>query len=286
MKYLATLLGLLLLSAFAIANEIDNLQTREDVLQFLRKRGHKRLDDIFVTDDKIPDTSTFGKSKFFKLDLDQNGLTDLVVNGKYLLAVTDRGNEKYLINYIDRGMFLSLFKFTLTNIIYINQKPLLAIKGRSWFKSNLDSIRMDTLILRPGGFAEYNPSPDKLTIEEIYLETSGCYGTCPIFELSIKANKSATFNAIEYNEKKGNFKTTINDSTYQQLIETINYIKLQSLKNKYRVNWTDDQTVTLEIKYNNGQVKKIEDYGAIGTFGLESLYNQLFNLRHTQDWKE
>ncbi|AEW00189.1 hypothetical protein A4D02_28355 [Niastella koreensis] len=282
MKHITTLIILLLTSAFAIGNEIDNLKTNEDVQEFLCK-VNKYLDDIFHTVNKIPDNSPFGKGKFFKLDLDQNGLTDLVVNGKYLLAVTDNGNGKFHIHSIDKGAF-TLFKYTLTDIIKINKTPLLVIKGYPGRLSNRDTTTKDTLVLRPGGFAEYNPAPDKLTIEEINFETSGCYGECPIFELSIKADKSANFNAIEYNDKKGEFKTIIDDSTYLQLIATINYIKLPSLKNKYRVNWTDDQTVTLEIKYNNGQIKKIEDYGAIGTFGLENLYDQLFSLRGTQHW--
>lgn len=92
--------------------------------------------------------------------------------------------------------------------------------------------------------------------------------------------------AIEYNKRSGHFTTTIDDAHYRQLTAMINYVKLRSLKNKYAVRWTDDQTVSLEIKYNNGLVKKIEDYGAIGTFGLECLYNQLFALRNTQDWKK
>jgi hypothetical protein len=63
-------------------------------------------------------------------------------------------------------------------------------------------------------------------------------------------------------------------------------LKLTSLKDEYSVNWTDDQTSTLEIKFNNGQIKRISDYGMIGTFGLEHIYDQLFALRKTQKWKK
>lgn len=64
----------------------------------------------------------------------------------------------------------------------------------------------------------------------------------------------------------------------------INYIQLSSLKGRYRVNWTDDQTAKLEIKFNDGQVKEISDYGMIGTFGLDLLYEKFFTLRKTQEW--
>lgn len=76
MKHFTTLVVLLLMSAFAFANEIDNLQTNEEVQQFLCKQVNKDLDDVFLIDNKIPDTSFFGKGKFFKVDLDQNGLID------------------------------------------------------------------------------------------------------------------------------------------------------------------------------------------------------------------
>jgi len=54
--------------------------------------------------------------------------------------------------------------------------------------------------------------------------------------------------------------------------------------NSYRVSWTDDQTSTLKITYDNGKVKTIRDYGLIGTFGLSQAYKLLFDLRGSQPW--
>ena len=147
------------------------------------------------------------------------------------------------------------------------------------------TAKTDTLILKFGDFYEYNSAPNNFKIEEINFSTSGCYGTCPIFELKIKADRTANYNAQQYNDKNGKFKTTLDTASYNNLVETINYIKLISLKDEYSVNWTDDQTAKLEIKFNNSPTKKISDYGEIGTFGLEHLYDKLFALRKTQQWK-
>jgi hypothetical protein len=57
------------------------------------------------------------------------------------------------------------------------------------------------------------------------------------------------------------------------------------LQNNYAVNWTDDQTCTLTITYNNEQTKTITDYGEIGTNGLRIIYDRLFALRKNQKWK-
>lgn len=52
-----------------------------------------------------------------------------------------------------------------------------------------------------------------------------------------------------------------------------------NLEKDYAVGWTDDQSCTLKIVYDNNKTKVIEDYGLIGTFGLKKLYQQLFELR-------
>ena len=137
----------------------------------------------------------------------------------------------------------------------------------------------DTLIFKFGDFYEYNPSPDNFSIQAISISTTPCYGSCPIFELDIKGDGTANYDAQEYNDKTGKFKAIIDTASFSKLIQTINYIKLTSLKDAYRVHWTDDQTVTLEIKFNDALVKKISDYGKIGTYGLQHLYSQLFALR-------
>ncbi|MBO9203191.1 MULTISPECIES: DUF6438 domain-containing protein [Niastella] len=172
-------------------------------------------------------------------------------------------------------------------IFYLRKKPLLVVTTSDLpYGKNKIVTRTDTLIWQPSGLINYNPHPDHLKIEQINFTTTSCYGTCPVFQLTISPDKSAAFNGIRYNTVTGKFKSTIDKSTYKQLIKTINSIKLTALKNDYDVDWTDDQSVKLEIKYNNGQVKKIDDYGAIGTFGLENLYNQLFAIAKTQHWEK
>jgi hypothetical protein len=62
-------------------------------------------------------------------------------------------------------------------------------------------------------------------------------------------------------------------------------MNLKSLQDNYRVPWTDDQTSWLKIKFNDGSVKEIQDYGLRGSFGLRLLYNIFFDLRSSENWK-
>jgi len=284
MKTYTTILVLFLTVKLGFANDIDSLMTKEDVEKFLIKINSKcEKYDVFNTSKKKY-TSIYNKEKFLKLDVDNNGLTDLIINGKYFFVVTDIGNGHYESSFIERGK-ITLSNYTLINIIYKDNAPLLLMKNYFKYKDTTNNSNVDTLIFKFGDFIEFNSMPDNLKIEKIKFSTSGCFGSCPIFEISILPNGNVAYKAIEYNEKSGKFKAIIDKNSYNNILQTINYIKLPSLKDKYEVNWTDDETVTLEIIYNSGQVKIINDYGGIGTFGLENLYHQLFVLRDTLNWK-
>jgi hypothetical protein len=269
---------------FDFANEIDNLKTNKEVNKFLSENVLPKDSTIVALDENKANPAPFGKNKFYKLDLDNNGLTDLVIDGKYFLAVSDKGNKEFGIHLIDRGAF-SDNKYTLVNILSENGTQHLIIRSYNADTNKIgEKVTEKNLILKFNDFMEFNSKPDDFKIEEIKFSTSGCFGSCPIFNLNIGQNKTASYEAIEYNDEKGIYKSPIDAASFDSLVQTINYIGLLNLKNKYRVPWTDDQASTLEIKYNHGKIKSISDYGMIGTFGLENLYNQLFKLRKSQKW--
>ena len=267
----------------ALSNSIDEIQTARDVNLFLErafpKYGSALLDEnAFVTSD-------YGKNKFYKLDLDGNGLTDLLVDGSDLVAVLNTDGENYTYHYLDIGSS-DIYTHTVVNIIRQADQPLLVIRGfNSEAKVALTKETEKTILFKFGEFIEYNPEPDKFRIQKIAFETTGCYGTCPVLEMRIDERRRATYHAIHFNERKGNFSSLISLDAFNKLVDTINYLGLKRLKDDYAVGHTDDQAATLTITYDNGQVRKIEDYGMEGSFGLANLYNQLFDLRTSQKWR-
>lgn len=131
-----------------------------------------------------------------------------------------------------------------------------------------------------------------------------CYGTCPVFTLKLNKSGSSEFIAENYIffkhddpdfEKKsqkafekgeGTFKTGIKKADFQNLENLLNYINFPEFRENYAVNWTDSQTATLVITYDDGKIKKVKDYGLSGTYGLKRLYTLLFDMRFNQDWKK
>lgn len=120
---------------------------------------------------------------------------------------------------------------------------------------------------------------------QLSFNTDPCFGTCPIFSMTINGNGEAQFNAEKFNDREGNFVEVIRPGQLDSLRRLITNANLQSLKNDYAVSWTDMPTYTLTVKLNNGQSKTIRDYGPSGPEKLKQLYHFLFSLRQSQDWK-
>lgn len=285
MKVLFLAIIVNIISFVVYSNPIDSIETKEDVLRFLAEKTGIKFKYKQVFDTTIADTGKFGKNKFFKTDIDGNGLTDLLVNGNNLFAVTDIGNNKYKIHLIDNAS-LTRRRYTLKDIIYDNGQVLIVISPHSGLPfSGIDIQKYDTLIYKFDCFIEYNPFPKKYLIDRVEFSTSRCMGTCPVFEMTIDKKMNAKFIAKEFNQKSGSFKTVLDTASFNHLMNLICYIDFPLLDYMYSVDWEEDQTANLTIYYDVNKVIKIIDYGLVGTFGLEKLYDVFFEMRKKQQWK-
>jgi hypothetical protein len=125
----------------------------------------------------------------------------------------------------------------------------------------------------------------KTEITEINFNANPCFGYCPFFEMRIKKNGEAIYNAVQDNKLSGLFTTTIKKSQMDKLIKLIEKAEFLSLQNNYSTTASDNSTYILKIKLKNGQVKTIEDYGPSGPANLKLVYDLIFSLRDSQDWK-
>ena len=304
-KYLSTILLILIAFHIAKANRVDDLKTDKDVAVFIaglqKKLPGKDREDFMLkataslkrslTGCNFPINSTV--RNWAKLDINKDGLTDLLVMGfvnsfrPYLII--DRGEFDFEIIPIQYGFspmeceFATIQKGKEDFIIFhrIEFAWLPQSHGNATEKDHVDTLtyKFDALI-------ENNDQKANLKIDSIILETTPCYGMCPIYTMRINADGNLFFKAQEYNKIKGNFKSKISNERFKEIMNVLNYIKINRVESRYRVPWTDDQTSTLTIKFTNGKVKVIEDYGMIGTFGLQKLYSLISDLRESQTWEK
>ncbi|HEY2722347.1 MAG TPA: DUF6438 domain-containing protein [Chitinophagaceae bacterium] len=276
-------LWILLLYSNCLANKIDDLKTIEDVYHFLVKNVDKKFKKNFPLDEnsKNEDTAAYARNKFFKVDIDNNHLTDLVLYGyTNFLIVLDNGSNHYTVRNLDRGSF-SLDLVSLVSIDTSGLQKKIIVQ-----ESQLPRERLDTLVYKFNNFIEYNSNPPaNFNIDSISFKTSPCFGTCPIFEMSINKKREVTYKAINFNDETGEFHGTIPRAEFDELLSILKYLQPDRLEDNYSVSWTDDQTATTTINYN-GRTKSITDYGEIGTFGLSLLYSKFFIWRSTIGWAE
>jgi hypothetical protein len=143
----------------------------------------------------------------------------------------------------------------------------------------------DTLVVRFGEILEYNPAPsDGFRFDSINIVTSGCFGVCAMFEMTIVAGGDAWYHAIRFNDEEGYFVGRLSNEELKDLSELLQYMALDKLDTNYEVNWTDDQTVFLVVSYDH-KIKRVRDYGKQGTFGLQLLYARLFWYRKKLKWQ-
>ena len=300
-----------------IPTTIDSLNSISDVEKFIRLKNKdfkdfnlvtiknfKRNDERDIVFKRLADSLNVTQS-FYKSDIDNNGFTDIIIMGDNhncgdypcvysTLALMSFGKDS--IRTIDFRKGLS-HEFGIPKIISENNRQFLEfyspidLYGDDYKKAKRKYNKV-ALVYKFDAFIEKNENPKQYKIQKIEYETFGCYGSCPIFQLSLNSDYSGKFRAEHFNFEKsfqkgeeGNFSAKIDKTHYNQLVEILNYIDFPNLKNNYSVGWTDDQESKLKITYDNGKTKIISDYGLVGTYGLTRLHELLSELRHNQQWK-
>jgi hypothetical protein len=296
------------------ANKIDSLTTDEDILTFLgtvdkefaattpRRAGFLSMDSLVARFKcgLLPDITQL--KNWDKVDFDMDGRTDLLTMIHWIpiseyamddvdIYVTfDDGNDSFRTIRLSTGI-LSRCQFAKPIFFHGNAGLLFYHDEYTLRKGevnilDLESFRKrDTLIYKDGRFIEFNNRTSPKKVKFIEFRTSECFGTCPVFLMRINNDQKAVYHAIKYNPTEGKLKATIREHEFQEITKLIGYLKIDQLKDEYRVGWTDDQTGFLKIHFEDGSIKQIQDYGLIGSFGLKGLYKLLFDLRENQEWK-
>lgn len=141
------------------------------------------------------------------------------------------------------------------------------------------------LLLLLGSCALKKPE-EKNNIQKVQFSAGACFGTCPIFNMVIQENGNAEFDAKNFNDVEGKFKTVIQKPQLDSLFKLINQAKITSLKDHYDAEITCQPTYDLVVVFRDGKTKHISDYGPSGPDELGKIYSMLFSLRETQDWQK
>lgn len=310
-KSLLLLFSCSIASLGSVANIIDSLNTNEQVLSFVRSLD-KHYKNVFIIppkpierqSDYILPVNAFQSKVFEKIDLDNNGQTDILFNG-YI--------DYYAGNSTCNRLSIMIFafpddSFTVKELIISHHVEFFAariLRTDSISYLNIEEVTMkpdangqrfhphltvDTLACLFNEFIEKS-KPNNLQIEKIEFCAWGGLGTFSDLKLVIKndevimESRSTMHPPLTAIDSGGVFKSSINSPVYSKLIGLTRHIDFMQLKPTYSVAWTDGIEAGLKITYKDGKVKKINDYGLVGTRALASFQRFLLNLRYTLQWK-
>ncbi len=312
MKNKTTILLILTISQFAFGNRIDSLSGDKEVEKFV-KEVNKVLSS-FEFDDinkAYHDSTVLIRAKqlnvenFIICDLTNDRYQDLLVYGKLhgkfqpIVIAFEPKTGKYRYFLFRRNPFRSLYLASIqtvdsTNILMIseyfigryNDIPVMEMPDGTI--KRLEDNRSDwkdfKLIYKFDNFIEYNPNPDFYPIESVTFKTSGCYGPCEIFK--VKLNQFDTIAYFKISDHKGKEIKTINKKLewyeFQEISNILNYIDFTNFEPYYTMNWTDDQSISTEIVYQDEEKiksKRTSDYAKLGTYGLMLIYKKIYEIR-------
>ncbi len=120
----------------------------------------------------------------------------------------------------------------------------------------------------------------------IRLKRTPCYGECPAYMLTVKADGKVNFFGQDFTETKGQAEGEISVKKIKQLIQLFKKAKFFELKDNYITEncATDNQTVSTTLLINS-KVKKIEhNLGCQAPEELTNLEDKIDEIVGTKKW--
>lgn len=119
--------------------------------------------------------------------------------------------------------------------------------------------------------------------DQIVFSSSGCYGSCPIINISVDKNGYVLFQGEGYVKSLGFFATMIDEKTTNHIFEKFKRAKPLELLDVYAVEHTDNQSITTTFIKNGEIIKTIDDYGLAAPAELIWAYIPISGIHNSKE---
>ena len=116
----------------------------------------------------------------------------------------------------------------------------------------------------------------------ITMERTACFGTCPVYRLTIQGNGQVTYEGIAFVATQGTKTIQLSSEQVQSLFHQAEQANFFQLKDTYAVELTDLPGARTSITLN-GHSKQIWHYGSVGDPNLDNAPAALSNLEKAID---
>lgn len=266
-------------------NAIDGLSSMEAVARFLQSNGPEWARDSEPFRDNPCDTTKDLIQRYFKVDCNDDGRTDLVVNGtRTIYVMIDKGDGSYS-TFLLRRQTSSTRLLYVREIVHLAPRTLIIVDNLRSACYSLDSTPMaaDTLVIVGGFLVDQSHVSSAQPITSISMVSLGCYGPCPLYTMRINVNGSAQYTAGEYSDSTGEFTATLDRRIVDPLYEAARYINPASYPPQLWAGVDDVSRYEFTFVFSDGSAKTINTDVASST-SLASLIDYIQALRTSQRW--
>jgi len=123
-----------------------------------------------------------------------------------------------------------------------------------------------------------------LPYESISLERTPCFGSCPVYRVTLHRSGRAEFEAKAFLPKIGAFTGQVDLPTFARLCYALDNSRFNNFQEKYRANLTDDTACIITVSTGKSR-KTVTDYGAIGPIQLWTIEELIDGVRERIVWK-
>jgi hypothetical protein len=109
-----------------------------------------------------------------------------------------------------------------------------------------------------------------MEITEITLERTPCFGTCPVYKVTLRRDGTALYEGVAYVAREGRYRGTIGAPLFDRLARMAVEKGYFGLRGRYAVPVTDHPSVITSV-LRGGTRKSVDHYANAGPAALKAL---------------
>ena len=148
------------------------------------------------------------------------------------------------------------------------------------------TILIALMLIVAGCARTQTPTPSDLKEVVITLERTECFGTCPVYRLTVYGYGAVIYEGIRFAQVQGTRQTTISEDKIKQLVSEFQKIDYFSLRDSYEERNVTDMPSAITSLTINGNKKTVRHYhGDLSTpKELTELEDKIDEIVNTNQW--
>jgi hypothetical protein len=120
-------------------------------------------------------------------------------------------------------------------------------------------------------------------VTEVRLKRTPCFGRCPVDEVVLRADGTATYEGRKYVDRIGRFEGKVAKADFEKLAKLMEEKKFFDLKDDYDRPITDQSSIVTTAK--RGDIsKEVRDYAKSGPEELRAIEKQILKVMEGIAW--